>query len=259
MTPSTDQALTGLARRRTAVVVVAALALGSLGFSGCGVISKVKAAVHTVEGNKSTMDAFTNKIKSGATTFEVTYMTTGISPATVVYAVEPSKGLLFKLTQTPSSNNSGSNNNLDVVVNPTGEYFCTPPSGSGASSKWSCQKLPKASAADYNNIIDFYTPSHWVTFLDDFALAAGFAGDKVTDGSITVNGFAMSCVELVASGVSGTSKICTTSQNILGYVNVASDSTKFEIKSYSSSPSASLFQLPPGATITTVTIPTSTS
>ena len=108
MTPSTDQALTGLARRRTAVVVVAALALGSLGFSGCGVISKVKAAVHTVEGNKSTMDAFTNKIKSGATTFEVTYMTTGISPATVVYAVEPSKGLLFKLTQTPSSNNSGS-------------------------------------------------------------------------------------------------------------------------------------------------------
>ena len=87
MTPSTDQALTGLARRRTAVVVVAALALGSLGFSGCGVISKVKAAVHTAEGNKATMDAFTNKVKAGeAVPFEATYVTTGSSPANTTAA-----------------------------------------------------------------------------------------------------------------------------------------------------------------------------
>ena len=73
----------------------------------------------------------------------------------------------------------------------------------------------------------------------------------MTSSTKTVNGFAMQCVDFVASGVAGTSTICTTAQGILGYVNVASDSTSFEIKSYSASPPGSLFQLPPGATITT--------
>ena len=58
-------------------------------------------------------------------------------------------------------------------------------------------------------------------------------------------------------GWPGTSTICTTPQNILGYVKVAEGSTTFEITNYSGSPDASLFQLPPGATITTVpTTPT---
>ena len=43
---------------------------------------------------------------------------------------------------------------------------------------------------------------------------------------MTVNGFSMSCVDLQASGVPGTSTICTTSQGILGYVKVASDATE---------------------------------
>ncbi len=73
---------------------------------------------------------------------------------------------------------------------------------------------------------------------------------------MTVNGFTMSCVDLVASGVAGTSSICTTSQNVLGYVKVAQDSTSFEITNYSGSPASSLFQLPPGATVTTVTTTT---
>jgi hypothetical protein len=40
-------------------------------------------------------------------------------------------------------------------------------------------------------------------------------------------------------------------------VSVAAKAADFEIKSYSSSPAASLFQLPAGATVTT--IPTSTT
>ena len=68
---------------------------------------------------------------------------------------------------------------------------------------------------------------------------------------MTVNGFAMQCVDLVAPGVPGTSTICTTAQDILGYVKVASDSTSFEITSYSASPAPSLFELPAGARITT--------
>jgi hypothetical protein len=250
MTSNTDRATTVLRRRRTCGPLAVALLVGGLGLAGCSAISAVQSAVHTVEGNKSTVDAFTDKIQSGAAMpFEATYVTTGSAPATIVYAVEPPKGLAF--TDTPSGSGGVS---ADIVVNSSGEYSCSPPSGSGS---WSCQKLDPVSAQTENQIFDLYTPSHWVGFLRDFSLAAGFAGDKVTSSSMTVNGFAMSCVDFVASGVAGTSTICTTAQGILGYVNVASDSTTFEIKSFTSSPSTSLFQLPPGATITTIPTPTS--
>jgi len=260
MTPNTDRALPRFARRHASWLVAGALVLGGFGLSGFSIIRAVHKVIHNVEGNKATMDAFTNKIQSGPTTFEAKYVTTGSSPATVWYAVEKPNGLWFKLTQ---SGKSASNGNLDVIVNPTGEYVCTPPSASSGAT-WKCTKLPKASAADYNNILDFYTPTHWVDFLKGLALVAGFAGDKVSDSSLTVNGFAMSCVDLTPPGV-GTSKICTTAQNILGYVQVAAgtgtatDNTRFEIEYYSSSPAASLFQLPPGATVTTVTLPPTTT
>ena len=140
-------------------------------------------------------------------------------------------------------------NGFEVVDNASREFACTPPSGS--TKTWTCQKLDPATATTENKIFDFYTPSHWVTFLRDFSLAAGFAGDKVSSSSMSLNGFNMSCVDFVASGVPGTSKICTTSQGILGYVKVADDSTSFEITKYSSLPSTSQFQLPPGAKITT--------
>ena len=87
-------------------------------------------------------------------------------------------------------------------------------------------------------------------FLRDFALAAGFAGDKISSSTTTVNGFAMRCVDFVAKGASGQSRICTTTAHLLGYVNVASEGTGFEITSYTSSPASSLFDLPAGAKVT---------
>ena len=98
-----------------------------------------------------------------------------------------------------------------------------------------------------------------MNFLKGLSVVAGLAGDKVTTSSKTVNGFAMSCVDLVATGQPGTSTICTTAQNILGYVSTAGSSTSFEITHYSTSPASSMFQLPPGATVTTVTVPSSTT
>jgi hypothetical protein len=68
---------------------------------------------------------------------------------------------------------------------------------------------------------------------------------------MTVHGFSMRCVTFRASGIPGTSRICTTAQGLLGYVKVASETTSFRITSYTTSPSASLFRLPPGATVTT--------
>jgi hypothetical protein len=226
-------------------------------------ISKVKSVAHDVENNRKTMDSFTTKIQSGeAKPFQATYVTTGDNPTTVVYAVQPPKGLSF--TNTPSSTSSagtggGGVPSLDIIVNSTGEYSCTPPDTSGSAGKgtWACQMLSPGDAQEQNAIFDFYTPAHWVNFLKGFSLAAGFAGDKVTSSTMTVNGFAMSCVDFSTPGQAGESTICTTAQGILGYVKVAGDSTSFEIKSYSSSPDASLFELPPGATVTQVEVPSS--
>ena len=222
------------------------VAIGALA-TGCSAIDKVKNDVHTVEGNKSTVDSFTQNLQSSKDMpFEATYMTTGDSPATIVYAVDPSSGgLAFHETQTGSSAS-----NVQLIVNSSGEYSC---SQSGSGTAWSCQKLGQADAATENKIFDVYTPSHWVSFLKGVSLVAGLAGDKVTSSTKSLNGFDMNCVDLVAKGVAGTSTICSTSQGILGYVNVASDSTVFEITNFTSSPSPSLFQLPPGATVTTAT------
>jgi hypothetical protein len=235
--------------RRIGSLVVLLVTVGALA-TGCGVVSKVKQTVHTVEGNKATIDSFTQNLQSTTNApFEATYMTTGSAPATIVYAVDPSSGgLAFHESQT------GANaSNVQVIVNSSGEYLCNQ---SGSTGAWSCQKLSKADAATQNKIFDIYTPSHWVSFLKGVSLVAGLAGDKVSTSTKSLNGFDMNCVDLVANGVSGTSTICSTSQGILGYVSVASDSTSFQITQYSSSPSASLFQLPPGATVTTLTTPT---
>ncbi|HEY3923595.1 MAG TPA: hypothetical protein VGL75_03475 [Acidothermaceae bacterium] len=263
MTPYPDRAVLVLRHRRTVGVVTLAVTLG-VALAGCSAISKVKTVAHNVENNKKTMDSFTTKIQSGAAQpFMATYVTTGDSPTTVVYAVQPPKGLAFTSTpsNTSSAGSSGSANtpSIDIIVNSSGEYSCTPPDTSGTAGKgtWACQMLSPGAAEEQNAIYDFYTPSHWVTFLRGFSLAAGFAGDKVTSSTMTVNGFAMSCVDFATPGEAGESTICTTAQGILGYVKVAGDTTSFEIKSYSASPDASLFQLPPGATVTQVTLPSS--
>jgi len=237
------------ARVAAAGVAAVALLLTGSALTGCGVVREVKKVAHAVEGNRATIDQFTQKLKSGeATPFEARYVTTGSSPATIVYAVRPPADLAF--TDTAPGNSSGIKR-LDVIVNSAGEYSCRPPSSSGSGPAWTCQKLTTAKSATRNKILDFYTPAHWIVFLRDFSLAAGFAGDKVTSSDKTVNGFRMHCVDFRASGVPGTSTICTTAQGILGYVRVASDATSFEITSYSLAPPTALFRLPAGATVTT--------
>lgn len=227
-------------RRGTWLAVVTLLIAG---LAGCGVVAKINNVRHAVDSNRAAIKAFTQGLKSSeATPFSATYVTTGSSPATITYAVRPPTDVTFA----ESAQGSGTAN-LDLISNSSGEYSCT---SAGAASGWSCQKLGKAEAIAQNQIVDFYTPSHWVTFLDAFSVAAGVAGDKIRMSSMTVNGFSMHCVNFNAKGVQGTSTICSTAQNILGYVKVAGDPTSFELKSFSSSPAASLFQLPAGAKIT---------
>src|SRR5260370_39136517 len=81
---------------------VAGLALMAAGFSatGCSVVNAVRNAAHAVSANKRIIEGFANQLNSTVTTFEATYDTTGTTHATVLYAVQPPQGLLFKTTAT---------------------------------------------------------------------------------------------------------------------------------------------------------------
>ena len=212
-------------------------------------VRTVQNAAKAVEGNRTAIDAFSGRIQSGeAAAFEATYTTTGTAPATVIYAVDPPDDLAF--SDTPSASAGGSTH---VIVNSSGSYTCSPPTST--QSTWACQPhgAPGSiSSAAEDPILDLYTPSHWVAFLKGLSLAAGLAGDTVSRSTMTVNGFALQCVDLVVPGTVGTNTICTTDKDILGYVKVASSDTSFAISSYTSSPPASVFALPPGATVARV-------
>lgn len=226
--------------RIAAAAGVAAVLAGAS--AGCSVVQKIDKVRHTIEGNRATIKAFTDGLDNAkAVPFQVSYVTTGDSPTTVTYAVQPPQNISF--TERASGSDSSSTR---LISNSSGAYSC---SQSAPGAQWSCDKLGKASALAQKELFAIYTPGHWVTFLHVFAIGAGLAGDKVTTASKTVNGFAVHCVDLFAKR-EGTSTICTTKQNILGYVKVTSQSTSFQIKSYTPSPPASAFALPPGAAIT---------
>ena len=233
-----------------ALAAMSAVVILGAGVSSCGVASRVKNVADTVENNKDTIESFTTPMKASETVpFEATYVTTGAHPSTVVYAVQPPKELLFKENTTGAGNG---NSPAYLIVNASGEYSCqhTAATAKGAKPGWTCSKLAATQATVQQALVGIYTPGHWVNFLRGLALAAGFAGDKVSRSTMSVHGFALQCVDFQAAGIPGTSKICTTSKGILGYVKVASEPTAFELKSYSGSPSASLFQLPAGARVT---------
>jgi hypothetical protein len=233
-------------RLHTGAALLVGAAVVGVALGGCTVVSAVRKAEATVHSNSSVIDLFTSNLKAGQpASFEATYATTGSSPSKIVYAVRPPGELAFSDTSSAASTSSGGTSNFQLIVNLGGNYLCT------ESGHWSCERLAKAGAPVERALLGFYTPSHWVSFLRGFSLAAGFAGDKISTSSTTVNGFAMQCVDFVASGVAGTSRICTTAAHLLGYVQIASDSTGFEITSYTASPPGSLFDLPPGATVTT--------
>jgi hypothetical protein len=221
--------------------VAGVLLIGVL--SGCSVVRQINNVRHGIDSNRAAIKTFAQGLKAGQSmAFSATYVTTGASPTRIVYSVQPPREVSFSQTAAGSGSSS-----LDLVSDASGEYSCTSATG---SSGWTCMKLGRAQAIAQNELVSLYTPSHWITFLETFSVAAGFAGDKVTNSARTVNGVSMHCVDFSAKGVKGRSTICSTPQNILGYVKVAGNPTSFELKSYTTSPSASLFRLPPGAKIT---------
>jgi hypothetical protein len=212
--------------------------------TGCGVVSTVKKVAGAVQANKAIIDQFSGNLQAGQPTqFEATYTTTGTAPSTVTYAARPPADLAIAASVGGSGPATA---DARFIVNSAGQFSCTRAVAGG----WDCTKMHKTGTAGAQQLLAIYTPGHWVAFLQAFSLAVGFAGDKITRSTTTVNGFPMQCVDFTAAGVAGTSKICTTAQHLLGYVQVASQPIGFEISKYSATPDPALFQLPAGAKVT---------
>jgi hypothetical protein len=238
-------------RHHAPAALFLALSVGALGLSGCGV---VKAIEHHVEnkvlnsltGHNKVMNAFTTKISTNLNApYEATYVTTGSSPATITFATSPPKDFLFE----------GGTSSGRLLQNSTGSYTCLKSTTGG----WSCTKLSTSTFDTAKLAYALYSGKYWVTFLKIYSTVAGLAGVTIKASSMTVNGFPLSCV-VVNGGKQnpGTSTWCETSTGILAYVQAASNGTAFELKSYSTNPSSSLFALPAGATVSTIP-PTPTS
>jgi hypothetical protein len=225
-----------------AMVAVVALAL-----SGCGVVKAIEhKAFNELTGRNKVLNTFTSKINTSPdASFEATYVTTGSSPATIIFAATPPNELLFQ--------GLGSG---QLLQNSTGSYNCIPATGGGTS----CTRLSTQLFNTQKAVYALYSGKYWIDFLRIYSTIAGLAGVKITASSMTVNGFALSCI-VVNGGTQnqGTSTWCETSAGILAYVQVQSKGTAFELKSYTANPPASLFALPAGATVITLPPETTTT
>src|SRR5215475_10288842 len=101
---------------RSAGLAVAVLVLTSAGISGCSVINNVSHVVHAVQANKAIIQNFSDQLKDGkAVPFQATYVTTGSSPTTVIYAVQPPKDVAFK--EIAGANASSGAPTVDLINN----------------------------------------------------------------------------------------------------------------------------------------------
>jgi hypothetical protein len=236
-----------LARPAALLLSVAAV---TLALSGCSVVK----AVHALATGNKSLNNLTKQLQTNENAkYSVTYETTGSSPSTVQYAQDPPTNFAYI---SPGTNNSGGS---EIVQNSTGFYDCSQASSSSGSSggQWTCLKVSAAQTGTYTDLFQFYTGAYWYTILDAYSSIAALAGVRITSKTMSVNGFSLQCIDI--SGTTGTSQndngngtFCVTSQGILGYVASQGSSSVFEIKDYSSSPASSLFQLPAGATVSTL-------
>jgi len=240
----------------------AAVALGGLFLAGCTggtaagkpadpVASGTAGIGHAVAGGEAVIDSFTATLQPrAARSFEAEYNNAGRGAPGVVYAVRPPDGLLFKVIPLARGKSR-----FQVVMNGSGEYSCTSP-GTGPA-RWTCRQMSKAVVAAQNRVVTLYGAARWAAFLKAFARAPGFAryhvhtfitmGHPIPGVRRSPVGTGWRCLDFSPPGTQGIDVICTAAPGILGLVTYRAIS--FIMGSYTTSPSASLFDLPPGAKI----------
>ncbi len=167
-------------------------------------------------------------------TYEAVYKSvSGSTTSTVTIAQAP-----------PKSNFSSSGG--EVINTGKSTYYCSVESGTT-----SC--LSAGGSNPLLGLEDLFSPSAAIAAFSEIktGLLSRLAGIKATASSATIAGQSSTCVTVSVHGQGG--KYCVTKKGILSYAGATSGSY-FELTKSSSSPPASLFSLPSGAT--TVTLPT---
>lgn len=258
--------------RGGAAALAVAVLLGGLCQAGCTGVPTARKPAHRVTGapaadvvaprgtapaawmaagtaaGKTVIDSFIARLQAHpATPFEVKYpFGAGKVPAVIFYAVRPPDGLLF--SESPVSGKSRTR----IVVNGSGEYRCVQRTG---QARWACQQLTEAGAAAQAKTFAIYTAAYWATYLKNVVRTAGTRVTTLTmrpDAPPTIGKPAragpMDCIGFRTPGF-GVSTICAAAPGILGSVSICQHSITIPMEWYTTSPPASLFQLPPGAKV----------
>jgi hypothetical protein len=160
------------------------------------------------------------------------------------------KTINVTIAQSPpkSSFTFASGTNTGVVINDgTKNYIC-----SNQAGKQTCISEGTGSANPFLAIENLFSS---VTAANALAAAgaslrAHQVGFKVVSGTSTFAGQAATCITVTTHG-NKTGKFCVTKKGILAYSGISS-TQYFQLTKYSSSPAASLFALPAGATVITI-------
>jgi hypothetical protein len=232
----------------------------SLVVGGCGIggIGKVINAVHALVNAAGSLRDLQSEIKKGEdASFAATYETTGsggASSTVVTVAQEPGGKYAFVAPGTGGGA-------TDLVGDGKDQYEC---SQSSAGGQWACLQSPEVggtSGPGATPLFDF-TGAFVYGLAEALEVEAAIAGFKVTNTTMTLSGVPLKCVTLTGkvNGQEGTYEWCVTGDGIIGMAKytgaTAGDGSSFELTKLSTSPPASLFAPPPGASLTVVTVPT---
>ncbi len=198
-----------------------------------------------------------NKLNQGK---KLTYSATYVS----------SDGSTVTISQQSGKSNFSTSDGSSVVNTGKKTYFCSKSdsgnsgsSGNSGNSGSSGSITTTTKAGSLNCVTEsganpllgvegLFSPTILTTVLNEAKTSAiaRALGINVTTSSQTIAGQPSTCVSATVKGKTG--KYCVTNQGLLAYIGGTTGNT-FKMTKYSSKPSASLFQLPAGAT--TVTVP----
>jgi hypothetical protein len=206
--------------------------------------------------SNSQIQQLENKLNQGKkATFSATYVS--------------SDGSTVTISQQGGKSNFSSADGSSVINTGKKTYFCSKNSGNSGSTGNSgnsgnsgstttttkaggLQCITESGANPLASLVSIFSPTYLLGVLNEAKASAEARalGIHVTESTQKFAGQDATCISATVQGKSG--KYCVTSQGLLAYIGGSGGST-FKMTKYSSKPSASLFQLPAGAT--TVTIP----
>lgn len=192
-------------------------------------------------GGAGSLGAITSKLQASTNTpFDATYSIIGGTgqATTLELAVSPPGKFVFVTT-------SANGNKSELISAGQLSDSCTEAGGS-----WTCVPLPQSEFASVEKALQIYKSSYWTGILAGMQSAAKAGGIRVTPSTKSLAGQNVECVTYSGGTAGSGGEICVTHDGVLAYVRSAGTGTTFELSSYSSSPPASVFGLPPGATVT---------